>query len=235
MSNTNYAIFYSSEDYDSVLKIKEACSQTKLNLCIETDFYIFLTKVVKLKPKFIFIDGLIKDLNMLPLDVLDNDVLKVSTKIAIINYKLNKEYIDDISINNLCGYILNSKVYYIKPSIKVDIDYINSLLLKLNFSSSHKGKDYIKECISLILEDKLSYNYLNTKCYPVIAGNFRTETINIDRDIRTAIKRAYENRNNEYWEELFNTSFDKMPTSKNFIYMCADKLKELFNGELCKI
>lgn len=235
MSGANYAIFYSSEDYESILKIKDACNQTKLNLCIETDFYMFLTQVVKLKPKFIFIDGLAKDLKTLPLEVLDSDVLKVSSKIAIINDKLNKDYIDDISIDNLCGYILNSKVYYTKPNMRIDINYINNFLIKLNFNSSHKGKDYIKECISLILEDNISYNYLNTKCYPVIAGNFKTEIINIDRDIRTAIKRAYENRNNEYWEELFNTSFDKVPTSKNFIYMCADKLKELFNGEFCKI
>lgn len=234
MLNNNYAIFYSSGDYETVLKIKDACNQTKLELCVETDFYIFLTQIVKLQPKFIFIDGL-SNLKILPLEVLDNEALKIGTQIAMVNDRFNKDYIDDISLDNICSYILNSKVYYLKPSVKVDINYINSFLLKLNFNSSHKGKDYIKECISLILEDNISYNYLNTECYPIIAGDFRTEIINIDRNIRTAIKRAYENRNNEYWEELFNTSFDKVPTSKNFIYMCADKLKELFNRELCKI
>ena len=86
------------------------------------------------------------------------------------------------------------------------------------------------ECVSLILEDNIAYNYLNTECYPVVAENFHTEIINIDRNIRTAIKKAFERRNEEYWEKCFNRKFSKPPTSKAFIFMCVDKIKELYSN-----
>ena len=234
MTESGNAILFSSEDYDTVIRVKDICNQTSINLLIETDFFTLFTQIEKLKPKFVFIDERVRKLKTFPLEILDNPIFKKATQLVILsnNFICKEDFIDVVEIKNLKNYILNNNVYYLKPSnnnIIVDDSFINKFLIKLNLCSSLKGKNYLIDCVSLILEDNISYNYLNSECYPVLAHNYNTGIINIDRNIRTAIQKAFKKRNVKYWEECFNQKFIKAPTTKDFIYMCVDKIKELYN------
>lgn len=226
------AIFFTSEDYDTIIKIKDICKSVNINLIIEKDFCAVINKLIKVKPSFIFIDGKINNLKNFPFKIVESETFRKETKLVIIsdNFVVNSCFIDVVSLTSLEKYILNSSFYYMSTNkINIDKSIINNFLLKAGFSPSHKGKDYLKECINLVLEDDIAYNCLNKSCYPIIAHIFRTEVINIDRNIRTAIKKAYAMRDKEYWEKCFGVNMDKTPTSRNFIYLCVDKLKESYN------
>ena len=83
MSSVNTAMLFSSDNYDTVIRVKDVCKQTDINLLIETDFFTLFTKIGKLKPKFVFIDEGVRKLNTFPLEILDNHVFNNITKLVI--------------------------------------------------------------------------------------------------------------------------------------------------------
>lgn len=59
-------------------------------------------------------------------------------------------------------------------------------------SPKHLGYSYIKECIAIGVEQGSGALNFSNNIYPVIATKFNTCTGNVDKNIRTAIRSAYE-------------------------------------------
>ena len=100
---TNNAILYTKDNYDLLNKTKNICKNTNLNLFCEIDFFNLVQKIVKVKPKFIFIDEETKNLNIFPFEIIKDSIFKNQTKIIILsdNYVCNNNLIEVIPINKL--------------------------------------------------------------------------------------------------------------------------------------
>ena len=63
--------------------------------------------------------------------------------------------------------------------------------------------------------------------YPYIAATFKTKVNNVERNIRTAILKTWLVTGKDNWGKIFyiNTIQNgKMPTNREFIYMCAEQI-----------
>ena len=141
-----------------------------------------------------------------------NKFIKVIKQDAIQNY-ISTHFYKSFDFNN---YVLNGDCG----------NNINNLLLSLGFSPNLKGKDYLKLCINLIINDGVHFRCLSKDCYPILALTYNTEVSNIERDIRNAIRTSYLKANLEFWEKQFNCILNKTPSNKQFIYLCVDKIKQ---------
>lgn len=226
------AILFSRNSYDYLLNLKNLCNDNGINLIYERDFYNLLQKSIKILPNLILIDASTVNVNKFPFATLNNEIFEDKTKIVIIsdNFVCENKYIKVIKLEALPNFISNNrfKSFNLNNNILHE-DYsgeINNLLLKLGFSPNLKGKDYLKSCINLIINDGIHFRCLSKDCYPILALNYNTETSNIERDIRNAIKTSFLKNNIDMWQENFNCVLDKIPSNKQFIYLCVDKIKQ---------
>ncbi|MBE5745871.1 MAG: hypothetical protein E7359_01090 [Clostridiales bacterium] len=226
------AILFSRNTYDYLLSIRQMCMKNQINLIYERDFYSFLRKANKILPNYIIIDSSTVNVSKFPFDSLKNEIFKDRIKIMILsdNFICTNKYIKILSLQELESCFANNiyKDVDVEPNIfQVDFgNKINNLLLKLGFSPNLKGKDYLKFCINLIINDGVHFRCLSKDCYPILALNYHTEISNIERDIRNAIKTSFIKNNIKVWCEILNCNLDKIPSNKQFIYLCVDKIKQ---------
>lgn len=226
----NSAIYFASTTSPlEARKIRGICENLKINLLFENDFTNLVHKIVKTNPRFVFLGGdgpeIVYMSRLLVGDIYDK------TKVIILsdNFECDNNQISVVNLCDLENFILKSKEYYFDDSSVNSVELeskIKRYLLNLGFNASSKGFDYIFECINLLIENK-QYKCLR-ECYQIIKCNYEINNEStIDRDMRFAITNAYE-LNKDNWNSLFCDIFDKKPTCKNFICLCADKLKEDF-------
>mgnify|MGYP003571316998 CR=1 FL=1 len=233
MNYLDSAILLASKDEDKVYYVKNVCKNINYNLVIEKDFYQFFKNLINLRPKFAFIDILAENLKEFPFKLLESSVFKDETKLVVLdeNFISNNKFIDCVNLYKLESYILSSNFYLKQPNIevvKVDRTLINNILLKLNFGPSLKGKEFLKESIYLILENRNYYGQLKN-CFAQVAQKYCTRPLNVDRNIRTAISKAYKKQDKINWSEYFGVDISLTPTIHDFIFLCADKIIELYN------
>jgi len=89
-------------------------------------------------------------------------------------------------------------------------------------SPKHIGYCYIKECIAIGVEQGSGVLNFSSNIYPVIATKFNTCTGNVDKNIRTAIKSAYEH-NPKLFE--IDAVHSKSITNAGFLNYIIEKVK----------
>lgn len=225
----NTAILLSAENYDLLYEVKKICQKSNFNLIYEKDFYCMLQKVVRTNPKLVIIDESCKHLRLFPFEILTNPLFEKEIIIVVIseNFKCQNDNIKVLPLRKLQNFILSCEDFKNdEKRVFENCDKkINNLLFKMGFSPKLKGKDYLKDSIKLVLEGS-HVTCLNRDCYPIIASNHKTQLINIDRDIRNSIQKAYYQSDKKVWEETLKSKFNKVPSSRSFIFMCVDKIKE---------
>ena len=227
------AIFYTKNNYEIYLRIKEICKRTKYNLFCESDFYNLIYKFVKTQPDLIIIDGYSLKPNNFPFYLITNEIFKNRSKVVIIsdNFVCDNKVINVVKLDVLEKYINEIEEVNFENELPLNDNLettVNDFLLDIGFSPKLKGKDYLKLSIMLILDNSVMHNCLNKECYPIVAANFKTNLVNIDRNIRNAIKCAYANHEEKDWNKIFNQEFTETPSSREFIYQCVDKIKEMY-------
>lgn len=229
------AILFSRNNIKYTNILSKIFEKYNVNFLYKGDFFDLASEIVYLLPEFILIDGSTFNVAKFPYHLLTHFIFKERTKIIILseNFICENKYIDVVDFNYIENYIENYfknrqdiKEYSV-PKDRSNI--INDFLISIGFSSKLTGKDYLKDCINLLINHRLLSKGLNRNCYTLVANKNRTKTFNVERTIRTAIKNAYLNRKPNHWEQVFNTNFDRMPSVKTFIFMCVDKIIEIKN------
>lgn len=116
------------------------------------------------------------------------------------------------------------------PPVKRDLeDVITGVLLEVGVPAHIKGYMFLKEAITLVINDMDIINSV-TKClYPAIAERFDTTPSRVERAIRHAIESAWNGRNNiQAVNKFFRYSIrnDKgKPTNSEFIALIADNIR----------
>lgn len=105
--------------------------------------------------------------------------------------------------------------------------FISNILIQLGIPANIKGYVYLREAITIRINN-LPIDIPITKIlYPDIAKKFNTSASCVERAIRHAIEVAWKRREtkNSYWDEILLFSFfrfDKKPTNSEFIAMAVE-------------
>lgn len=146
-------------------------------------------------------------------DKIDIDLGKNS---YIINLDELKELLPKLKY---LSYAQNHSSHMSKSDIyKNTIDFLEMY----GISPKHAGYSYIKECVALGVENNSGILNFSNNIYPIIATKYNTCTGNVDKNIRTAIKKAYEN--NPKLFELDDVNH-KSITNAGFLNYIIEKVK----------
>ena len=109
-----------------------------------------------------------------------------------------------------------------QPDLRV---MISNLLLYLGISTNRKGYTYLREAITLYRSDPAQS--MTKELYPAVGERCNADAFQVERAIRSAIEKAWLNRNEQAWRRYFQpgcgTPLHK-PTNSEFISRLADAL-----------
>ena len=91
-----------------------------------------------------------------------------------------------------------------------------------------KGYQYIRDAITMVIEDMDAINSITKVLYPTVARHYNTTPSRVERAIRHAIEVAWDRGNPDVLNDLFGytiTSSKGKPTNSEFIAMIADKIR----------
>lgn len=108
-------------------------------------------------------------------------------------------------------------------------DVVTSILLEMGIPAHIKGYMFLKEAITIVVNDMDIINSVTKSLYPTIAEKFDTTPSRVERAIRHAIESAWNGRNNIHAvHKFFKYSIrnDKgKPTNSEFIALIADNIR----------
>lgn len=104
---------------------------------------------------------------------------------------------------------------------------VSEALRAMGVPARIKGYHYLRDAITLVMNDFEKINSVTKVLYPEVAEHFKTSPCCVERAIRHAIEIAWERGDIEAQEELFGYSVSSCkgkPTNSEFIAMIADYL-----------
>ncbi len=106
-------------------------------------------------------------------------------------------------------------------------DVLNYHLTKLGFTPKWLGYKFIKDCLDICVTNDFAIGSLIADVYPVVGLKNNTSPNNVERSIRNAITKAYEDTKFEVpgFEEFHNTTHKI--TNRWFLATLLDKLKTM--------
>ncbi len=117
-----------------------------------------------------------------------------------------------------------SREEYIREHLETDI---TKMLHELGIPAHIKGYQYLRDAISLSVQDKEMMSSVTKILYPAIAKRNQTTASRVERAIRHAIEVAWGRGKLETIDELFGYTISTgkgKPTNSEFIALISDKL-----------
>ncbi len=150
--------------------------------------------------KFVFIDDEIEVYNKILLN----------KNISILNPKaINSDSIKTL-MKDACLSLAPKQVDLIKINAELE-----KLLMWLGFSQKLIGFNYIKDAILVCIKGEDELSCLQKDVYPMVALKHNTQIVNIERNIRSAVKDAFHEGTKLY--EKFNSSDSNKITNRAFL------------------
>ena len=104
--------------------------------------------------------------------------------------------------------------------------FITDKLNKAGFSSRHKGYLYLQEAAMLMWKNPSIS--ITKELYPAVAAKFSGTPIQVERSIRGAISKAWEQRDDMIWKQFFPHTADTVqerPSNSVFISCISERMK----------
>lgn len=105
---------------------------------------------------------------------------------------------------------------------------ITLYIQQLGVPAHIKGYQYIRDAISMVIEDMDAINSITKVLYPSVAKHYNTTPSRVERAIRHAIEVAWDRGNPDVLNDFFGytiLSSKGKPTNSEFIAMIADKIR----------
>ena len=105
---------------------------------------------------------------------------------------------------------------------------ITGVIHEIGVPAHIKGYNYLREAISLCIQDKEFINSITKMLYPTVARNYQTTSSRVERAIRHAIEVAWSRGREEILNSIFGYTIDTnkgKPTNGEFIAMIADSIR----------
>jgi two-component system response regulator (stage 0 sporulation protein A) len=102
---------------------------------------------------------------------------------------------------------------------------VTNVIQRFGVPAHIKGYVYVREAITLAVEDLDIVNSITKILYPTVARTYKTTSSRVERAIRHAIEVGYE-RNEDVFNVYFpSSSRSKRPTNSEFVAQLADMIK----------
>jgi len=112
---------------------------------------------------------------------------------------------------------------------------ITEMLLEIGVPANLRGYRYIREAVTMCIDDMEILNHVTKRLYPSVAKLCDTVPTRVERAIRHSIEKAWNNDNAEALENIFGNTINTRkgkPTSSEFIALLSDKIRlELLEGK----
>ncbi|MBR6729092.1 MAG: sporulation transcription factor Spo0A [Clostridia bacterium] len=105
---------------------------------------------------------------------------------------------------------------------------ITSVIHEIGVPAHIKGYNYLREAISLCIQDKEFINSITKLLYPTVARNYQTTSSRVERAIRHAIEVAWNRGHEKILNSIFGYTIDTnkgKPTNGEFIAMISDSIR----------
>ena len=223
-----------------------------VELC-EKDGYEVVKSLQRIKPDVIvadvFMPGLdilgvlsaIKDVEpsnrpmVMAMSSFDNQRLEIETLEAGASYY----FIRPFDINMMAQRIIQlsdwqnkaSPLLIKKDNVVTDTQLellITEIIHDIGVPAHIKGYQYIRDAITMVIEDMETINSITKLLYPTVAKHYSTTASRVERAIRHAIEVAWDRGNPDVLNELFGYTIlgsKGKPTNSEFIALIADKIR----------
>ena len=105
---------------------------------------------------------------------------------------------------------------------------ITMYIQQLGVPAHIKGYQYIRDAITMVIDDMDTINSITKLLYPTVAKHYTTTASRVERAIRHAIEVAWDRGNPEILNEFFGYTIlgsKGKPTNSEFIALIADKIR----------
>ena len=105
---------------------------------------------------------------------------------------------------------------------------ITMYIQQLGVPAHIKGYQYIRDAITMVIDDMDTINSITKYLYPTVAKHYNTTASRVERAIRHAIEVAWDRGNPDVLNELFGYTIlgsKGKPTNSEFIALIADKIR----------
>lgn len=237
------AVLYSKKNYELSFKMNKWCSLNKVSFINIIDFIDLSIKIAQIKPTILFIDTSTVNYQKENLDLLNSSSQLQSTKIIYLASRSSQYNVKNFLQDN-CNLLYEDEVKeyldtYTHEFNLLEIEKekknlmentknsedIGRFLINLKINPKHTGFYYLKNIIEYILMNDHDIIMLS-RYYPLISALYKTNPANIERNIRNAIKIAWESHGKNEWCKTLNTTvFNfKNPTNREFICYTVERL-----------
>ena len=120
------------------------------------------------------------------------------------------------------------KIPYILGRVDSLETSITNIIHEVGVPAHIKGYQYIREAITMAVNDMDVINSITKQLYPTLAKKYKTTPSRVERAIRHAIEVAWTRGSLEANNEMFGNTISATkgkPTNSEFIAMIADKLR----------
>ena len=114
---------------------------------------------------------------------------------------------------------------------------ITAILLAIGIPANIKGYPYLREAVTLAIENTDIVNKITKELYPQIARKFDTSASKVERAVRHAIDVAWNRGRIKNMNEIFGIeiySANDRPTNGEFIALVADRISMMSSNAQCK-
>ena len=104
---------------------------------------------------------------------------------------------------------------------------VTAIIHEIGVPAHIKGYQYLREAITLTVEDMEVINAVTKVLYPAVARRFNTTASRVERAIRHAIEVAWDRGDLETLQKYFGYTVSNAkgkPTNSEFIAMIADRI-----------
>ena len=153
-------------------------------------------------------------------------------------YYVMKPFDNNMLIDRIkyIGGIINIKPVNIKNSVNDSIPHnkhileneITGMIHEIGVPAHIKGYQYLRESITLAVNDPDIINSITKVLYPTIAKKFDTTPSRVERAIRHAIEVAWNRGNPDILNDLFGYTISNgkgKPTNSEFIALISDNIR----------
>ena len=153
-------------------------------------------------------------------------------------YYVMKPFDNNMLIDRIkyIGGIINIKPVNIKKSVNDSIPHnkhileneITGMIHEIGVPAHIKGYQYLRESITLAVNDPDIINSITKVLYPTIAKKFDTPPSRVERAIRHAIEVAWNRGNPDILNDLFGYTISNgkgKPTNSEFIALISDNIR----------
>lgn len=107
---------------------------------------------------------------------------------------------------------------------------IHDTLRYVGVGPQYRGYRYLAQAVELVMEYGGNDIQITKTVYPEIAEKNNTAWRSVERDIRTAIQRAWEADEQEVMRKIFGHHLKHRPTNMQFICRMAEELRKASAG-----